>query len=320
MNNITVFEEHELLSNWFVDEPLISIVCTSYNHELFIRDALNGFFGQITKYPFEVIIHDDASTDDTQEIIKEYVDKYPKIIKPILQLENQWMEKGISGTTKFAFPAARGKYIAWCEGDDYWTDPFKLQKQVDFLEANPDYVLCFHNADYLFQNGIKMLFSEKFNFLKLKNVFTRIDLFRERWFIPTASIVFRKNALIADFLKDVYSVDSTLYLVLSHFGRFYYIADSMSIYRLNSNGFGTVINKPEYRIHDLKKWIFLIEPYEKKFIYRQLLGNYKLLLVSNINNKKILPIIQNTIDIATLLVLYFYHCLSYYFYTKKIFF
>ena len=99
-----------------------------------LLQCLDGFMMQQTNFAFEVLIHDDASTDGTTEIIKEYEAKYPEIIKPIYEEENQWV-KGRRGSAVFNFPRAKGKYIAMCEGDDYWTDPLKLQKQVDFLES-----------------------------------------------------------------------------------------------------------------------------------------------------------------------------------------
>lgn len=132
---------------------LLSICCLTYNHGGFIREALEGMLMQKTNFGIEILIHDDASTDDTADIIREFEAKHPEIIKPIYQTENQY-SKGIrlmSG--RFNFPRAKGKYIAMCEGDDYWTDPLKLQKQVDFLEANPSYILSFHNAIKIGQAG-----------------------------------------------------------------------------------------------------------------------------------------------------------------------
>ena len=236
MNNITVFEEHELLSNWFVDEPLISIVCTSYNHELFIRDALNGFFGQIIKYPFEVIIHDDASTDDTQEIIKEYVDKYPKIIKPILQLENQWMGKGISGTTKFAFPAARGKYIAWCEGDDYWTDRQKITKQLDFMDSNESCSFCFSNVFHVDEcnNGLSINWPNRNeNFIITKR------MLGEEYLIPSPTIFFKSSFLNTRSMVKLKAAPLGDYLVSSLLllrGNGFYCPDKMATYCHHKNG------------------------------------------------------------------------------------
>lgn len=128
-----------------MNHPLVSISCITYNHAPYIRECLHGFMMQKCDFDFEVLIHDDASTDGTQEIIREYQEKYPEIIKPILQKENQWSQ-GVRGINlKFNFSRAKGKYIALCEGDDYWTDPLKLQKQVDFLEKNEEFgLVCTH--------------------------------------------------------------------------------------------------------------------------------------------------------------------------------
>jgi len=124
-----------------MNNPLVSVSCITYNHEPYIRQCLDGFLMQQCDFEYEILIHDDASTDGTSEIIREYQEKYPEIIKPIIQTENQWSQ-GVRGImAKFNFSRARGKYIALCEGDDYWTDPLKLQKQVDFLENNPEYSL-----------------------------------------------------------------------------------------------------------------------------------------------------------------------------------
>src|SRR5690554_4195573 len=125
---------------------IVSICCITYNHSPFIRQCLEGFVKQETKFEFEVLIHDDASTDDTAEIIKEYERQFPGIIKPIYQKENQY-SKGIKGSKVFNFPRAQGKYIAFCEGDDYWTDPLKLQKQVDILEKNKHLSGSYHKVE-----------------------------------------------------------------------------------------------------------------------------------------------------------------------------
>ena len=128
------------------EEILVSICCITYNQKNYIRDTLEGFVSQKTNFSYEVLIHDDASTDGTADIIREYARRYPEKMKPILQLENQYAKGlyNVSGT--YNFPRARGRYIAMCEGDDYWTDRYKLQRQVDFMEAHPDCSLVFHSA------------------------------------------------------------------------------------------------------------------------------------------------------------------------------
>ena len=123
----------------------VSVVCTAYNHEPYIRQTLEGFVSQETDFPFEVLINDDASTDGTADVIREYAEKYPEIIRPFLQEKNLYSQ-GINMYDAVLYPAARGEYIAACEGDDCWTDPHKLQLQVDFLETHPDYSACVHNS------------------------------------------------------------------------------------------------------------------------------------------------------------------------------
>ncbi len=133
------------------NQPLVSIICNTYNHENFIGKAIDGFLMQRTTFPVEILIHDDASTDNTALIVKEYELKHPELIKPIYQKINQYSQ-GIKPRT-FQLPRARGKYIALCEGDDYWTDPLKLQKQVEFLEGNEEYVICYHDSEVVDQDG-----------------------------------------------------------------------------------------------------------------------------------------------------------------------
>jgi len=123
----------------------VSVFCLTFNHEKYIRQALDGFVMQKTNFPFEILVHDDASTDNTPKIIREYAEKYPHIIKPVFQTENQYSKK-IGIIKNFLLPLAQGEYFAWCEGDDYWTDPYKLQKQIDFLNENKEYSICVHKA------------------------------------------------------------------------------------------------------------------------------------------------------------------------------
>ena len=123
----------------------VSVLCTAYNHEKYIRSALDGFVGQKTNFPFEVLINDDASTDATADIIREYQNKYPDIIVPFYQPKNLYSQH-ISIMHTVLVPQAHGKYLAYCEGDDFWTDPDKLQLQVDFMDTHPDYSACVHDT------------------------------------------------------------------------------------------------------------------------------------------------------------------------------
>ena len=143
---INIAERHD------VDTPLVSIACTTYNQKKFIINTLDGFLIQKTSFRVEIVIHDDASTDGTKEIIEEYERKYPHLFRAIYQTENQYSKK-IDIANKFVYPRIKSKYVAPCEGDDYWTDPLKLQKQVDFLEENEDYGLVYTEVDRVDAEG-----------------------------------------------------------------------------------------------------------------------------------------------------------------------
>lgn len=142
------------MQNWSCDNadaPLLSVRCITYNQEQYISQALDGFLMQKTNFPFEVIVHDDASNDRTADIIREYEKKFPKIIKPIYETENQY-SKADGSLARIVNAACKGKYIAFCEGDDYWIDEKKLQMQVDFLEKNPEYGMCYTDVDIFIEN------------------------------------------------------------------------------------------------------------------------------------------------------------------------
>jgi len=184
---------------------------------------------QITTFPIEIIIHDDASIDNTSDIIREYEIKYPEIIKPIYQTENQW-SKGIKPSPTYVWPRARGKYIALCEGDDYWTDPHKLQKQVDFMENHQEYSLCSHRYSiYNSSNGLiandnlDNLFNENSDGIELN-----LDNFFKNWITKTLTIVFRKS------LFD-YSIVSK-YKLFRDFHLFFYLLQKGKGYCFNFNG------------------------------------------------------------------------------------
>lgn len=211
-----------------MNKILVSICCLAYNHESYIRNCLDGFITQRTNFDFEVIIHDDASNDKTAEIIKEYELKYPNLIKPIYQIENQW-SKGVRITSELNFPRSKGKYIALCEGDDYWTDPYKLQKQVDFLEANPDYVLSFHKVKILKTDGTLV---EDFITKVPENYENQETLARLGNYIHTPSVVFRN--IIKEFPPEMKLSpigDYFLYMLLSEYGKLKYFEEEMAVYR-----------------------------------------------------------------------------------------
>ena len=215
---------------------VVSICCLAYNHEPYIRQCLDGFLMQKTDFPFEVLIHDDASTDRTADIIREYEAKYPDIIKPIYQTENQY-SKGISPSRKYQYPRTKGKYIALCEGDDYWTDPNKLQKQVDFLETHEDVSMSFHNAKIINAEGNKTGDCRRYD--KDRYV-PEEDLIKNGGdFCPTASMIFRAQYIQSgypDFCKNCHVGDYPLQLYLTYKGKVYYFDSEMSAYRTGISG------------------------------------------------------------------------------------
>jgi len=228
-------KESEIVEKWKgdVEAPLLSVCCITYNHERYIEQALDGFLMQETEFPFEIIVYDDASTDGTQEIIREYQSKFPRLIFPILQRENQY-SKGVRGIlARFTFPKARGKYIALCEGDDYWTDPKKLQKQVDVLERNPDFSICFHPVKFVHE-GIPGL--DRVSHGKFPEVTTIEELARGNY-IPTASCVFRK---CFDELPPWYYEcpigDYPLHMITAQYGKIRFINEVMAVYRVHEKG------------------------------------------------------------------------------------
>lgn len=129
-----------------MEEIIVSIICCTYNHEKYIKRAIESFLEQKTTFKFEVLIHEDASTDNTADIVRKYEKDYPEIIHVIYAEENRY-SKGIRIPEDILIPISNGKYLAFCEGDDYFTDPYKLQKQVDYLEKHPECSLCFHSAE-----------------------------------------------------------------------------------------------------------------------------------------------------------------------------
>ena len=221
-----------------MNKPLVSICSITYNHAPYIRQCLDGMLMQQTDFTFEIIINDDCSTDGTTEIIREYAERYPEIVKPVFHEENQY-QKGVRGMfAKFVFPKAKGKYIALCEGDDYWTDPLKLQKQVDFLEANSEYSLCFHNAMVHYEDGktADCIFAE----LQTRT-YSRQELLKS-WKAPTASFLFQRGVLYSSINQKVQASKKLVYgdlpliLTASYCGKIWCINDVMSIYRKHKGG------------------------------------------------------------------------------------
>ena len=214
--------------------PLVSIVCITYNHEQYIKQCLDGFFMQKTNFEYEVLIHDDASTDKTADIIRSYEKKYPSIIKPIYQLENQY-SKGVK-LGNLLYSLASGKYIAVCEGDDYWTDPLKLQKQVEFLEENPEYVLTCHRYNKLDFENNKWYSDDQDRLFRNNHEGISFVYPFKTWITKTLTLVFRKSALSNMSYYKGKNRDTVLVYFLMKSGKGYCFNEIMGVYRLHNGG------------------------------------------------------------------------------------
>jgi glycosyltransferase involved in cell wall biosynthesis len=212
--------------------PLLSVFTVTYNHEQYIAQTIESVLAQKTSFPFEYIIGEDFSTDKTREIVKGYAEKYPDIIKVLLPPANLGMMQNCLNT----FKECKGKYLALVDGDDYWTDPYKLQKQVDILEANPDISLCFHNFkiqknDNIFDNTIAKVPAK---------ISTQYDICKQNY-IQTCSVVCRNivTNLPSWYDTTLNAGDYPLYMLLAEMGNFYYLDECMCIYRIHPGGIYT---------------------------------------------------------------------------------
>jgi len=213
--------------------PLLSICCLVYNHELYLKEMLDSILNQQTNFSYEILIHDDASTDNTAKIIKEYNKKHPTIFNSLLQTTNQKSIYKSGMNPRFNFPRARGKYIAICEGDDYWIDPLKLQKQVDFLEENLDFNICFTRT-YLLKNGKKEIHKIPEN---LSGIFSFDDLLHHGNFIATTSVMFRNNwDRMPEWFNRLPYGDMAIYLIVSKVEKIKCLNDITAVYRIHKKG------------------------------------------------------------------------------------
>jgi glycosyltransferase involved in cell wall biosynthesis len=221
---------------------LVSINCITYNHEAYIRDAIEGFLMQRTDFEFEILLGEDCSTDNTRKMIEEYVRLYPNKIQLITSDKNV----GVMENMNRVFKNSKGKYIALCEGDDYWTDPLKLQKQVDYMEQNPNCTLCFHNAEVVdFNNNrtnrnvVPWLKTNR-KYVKENHIYSAGEL-ALLGYIPTASYLFPKHLLenLPEWCYHAVVGDNVIKLITSNHGYAYYINETMCVYRFGVEGSAT---------------------------------------------------------------------------------
>lgn len=258
------------MSKQYDNKVMVSVYCLAYNHENYIRDALEGFANQKTNFRYEVFVHDDASTDNTANIIREYEQKYPEIIKGIYQKENQYSQ-GIKILEKYIYPQIKGKYIAMCEGDDCWIDENKLQKQFDALEKHPECDMCAHRAKWFDCSRNRTI-----------KVFPAIDesrvigveevIYGEGGFLPTASLFYRKDIRLNPMnFQNIWDIDYSLQIRGALRGGIVFIPETMAFYRWNTKGSWTLRNNniESQRAIEKKRYEMLIE------LNRETSGRYK---------------------------------------------
>lgn len=272
-------------------KPLVVIVCITYNHKEYIRDALEGFVNQKTKFSYVAIVHDDASTDGTNEIVQEYAEKYSNIIKPIYEIENQYSKRdgSMGKVVNGAIKATGSTYIALCEGDDYWLDSYKLQKQIDFLETHPDYSMCFHKILPLGE-GVT-LSDNTFAEVKTREYLPK-DLL-SKWIVQTSSFVLRQDVFMkTPKHKDFCIGDNVLLATCIDNGRIFGFEDTMGVYRRTENGWTLNNRKNKEKIYNtnlnlirhykrLNTFFPSLKSYYDKRIMRAMNGNMIICFKSN---------------------------------------
>jgi glycosyltransferase involved in cell wall biosynthesis len=220
-----------------VEIPLLTVFCWTYNDLQFITKSIESVLDQVTAFPIEIMVHDDASNDGTQDLLIEYSFKYPGLFNNILNKENNW-SKGINVSIPL-FNKPKGKYIALLHGDDYWTDSLKLQKQIDYLEKFPNHSFCFHKVNYIL-NDISLG-----NYYKQPDKDTlNLKQIIKTHYVATSSVVLRKSMLKipVDIYTQMYFNDICLELFLSIEGSVFYFNQTMGVYRKNSTSISNQIH------------------------------------------------------------------------------
>ena len=292
---------------------MVSIWCITYNHEPYIRQCLEGFVMQKTNFRFEAIVHDDASTDGTAAIVREYAEKYPDIIKPILETENQYSKQDGS-LDRIMNEKSTGKYIALCEGDDYWIDPLKLQKQVDFLESNNDYGMCYGKVFHL--NQKKGTISSK----AFGGPETTFDEIIKGSTIPTLTVLYR-NSLRERYYKEIQPEtkgwlmgDYPQWLFISCVSKIKFLDETLGVYRVLTNSVSHFTNYTKcenFLKSDYEMRCYMIENLGKQeyknqideimmdaFIHHSFVYRERLKAIQYLNKKKSLSFQQHVIKMC----------------------
>ncbi len=242
--------------------PVVVSVCMiTYNHEQYIRQAIESILMQKTNFKIELVIGEDCSSDKTRQICEEYALRYS-----IVRLLPSDKNLGVMPNFIRALNSCVGYYTAFCEGDDYWVDPLKLQKQVDFLEQHSEYSLCFHNAIELWENNLRP--PKLFVYKQIRDSFETKDVIENEWFIPTQSMVIRSRTLqnFPSWINNVYNGDYAIVLLVSLNGKMKYMPECMSVYRRTLGSLSKTVGvNPDFI---KEKVTYLLDSFNKESNYK----------------------------------------------------
>jgi glycosyltransferase involved in cell wall biosynthesis len=282
--------------NWPDDNlPVVSVFNWVYNHKEFIRESIESILMQKTTFPVEIIIHDDASSDGTKEIILEYQNKHPQLFRNILHEKNQWSQGKSVMTPLLEKP--KGKYISLTHGDDYWTDPLKLQKQVDFLESNTEYIMLSHDIIAVNEKNVRLPEYELHDYHK--NDISEEELVLANRYPHTNTVCFRN--VISEFpyeLDKVQNGDAFLFSLLGNYGKCKWMGGEIehSAYRVHTGGVWSMKSAQEKEISNFSTYYWLYVYYKR--IGSTYCAKWYLKLINSISNwetidgKNIIDIIQ----------------------------
>lgn len=266
------------------EEPMVSVCCITYNHDKFIAQAIKGFLMQETKFNYEIVIGDDCSVDDTMNVIRAFKAKYPNRIKVVPSVKNVGVHQNLINTLEYC----KGKYIALCEGDDYWTDPLKLQKQVDFLESNDDFVICCHYTQVVDQRNKPLykhprpvaLIHSYFDLLAGKQEETKTatllyrntppvnHIYTQPWFFDcfAGDKIFKLSAT-GQTGKKIYVIPEVMSCYRNHEGGVWSMIDSKKRMEMMINDFNLIIKNFAYPAIQKKRLLLL---YIKRYLLFEL--------------------------------------------------
>lgn len=248
----------------------VSIVCTTYNQSKYIRKALDSFLMQKTNFPFEILVHDDCSTDGTTEILRDYESRYPKLIRVLYEEENQYSKYGLGCMKKIVYPKARGKYYATCEGDDFFTDERKLQTQYDILESHPELSMCACQAIVVGDDEAEVI--DKVRPKENDCILTAQEvILGGGMYLATNSLFFKRELFMSEMeYEKVISFDYTSQIKGALHGGIYYIDQPMAAYRRYASGSWTseVLKHPEQRLAHNKREMEMLRVLDKETLYQ----------------------------------------------------